>query len=123
MNVPLSFASTWLNTALTMAEPVGWLDVNPVGAIIGHQRVRYRETARSIRIKVDAEVNEVADDAVLDGQGLAAVEYNPFKADAEAVDGQAAQADDAGRRGIDSDGGAGREPTDAAHAGTADDAD
>src|SRR5271169_1300854 len=70
-----------------------WGDVNPITTIIGHQRVRYREIARSISIEVNAVEGDMTDHAILDGQRLAGVEINPLQADSSALYGQAAQAD------------------------------
>jgi len=96
--------STRLKTAVTRPRPVG-CDDDPSTAVIGNQGVRHGKSARRIRKKLDAAICQVADDAVLDGQGRTRIEHNSIGADAGTFDDQAAQVDLVVRTGIDRDGG------------------
>src|SRR4051812_29977834 len=86
----------------------GRLDVNPVAAVVAHERVGNEESALCVRRLIADHCNAVAgviaDDAVLDGQGCPAVEAHPVAAaETDALDGQAAQADVVAGPGIDRD--------------------
>src|SRR2546425_7727947 len=83
-----------------------WLDKNPALTIIGHQRVRDREIARTIRFELDAVADVIADDAVGHGQRISVVEPKPgCRTEADPLDGEAAQVDVSGDSGIDLDAG------------------
>jgi len=78
-------------------------ELNPVSAIVGHQRLRDQESACCIRRQDEADAGATMDDAVFDGQGCTGVELNSNRTDACALDGQAAYDDDIACPGVDRD--------------------
>src|SRR5262249_4160471 len=101
LNVVVGFEP--VEQGIGRAAPRG-LDGNAVDAVIGHDRVRHDQVAvGAARDEDDAGVREIADDAPLDDQGLAAEERDAGVSHSGALDDQAAQADLGAGTGADGD--------------------
>src|SRR5262249_29797201 len=83
-------------------------DEDAGGGIVGHDGVQNGEVAGGVRLELDADARAASvkrpDSAMLDGQRAPAVEHDAVAAaEADAFDGQSAQADGVARAGIDAD--------------------